>query len=165
MGVIFFLSTRAGGTQNSNGLIIWFLGYINPEFLHTLNEYQLYCLDFALRKFCHVSEYFILYLLVFRALRHGRYEAGRTPLKLFFGALALTMLYAITDEFHQMFVKGRSPAIKDVLIDSSGGLLSLGITLWFHIVSAIELRMKRTSTTVSFATETSETPETIRAVQ
>jgi len=40
--------------------------------------------------------------------------------------LLLTVLYAITDEFHQSFVPGRHPSLVDALvIDSSGAALML----------------------------------------
>ena len=35
--------------------------------------------------------------------------------------------YAATDEFHQLFVPGRSGQLKDVLIDTAGGALGLGL--------------------------------------
>lgn len=38
----------------------------------------------------------------------------------------LAILYALTDEYHQSFVAGRHPALRDVLLfDNLGGLLSL----------------------------------------
>jgi len=41
-------------------------------------------------------------------------------------AWQLTILYALTDEYHQSFVAGRHPSIWDVLIfDNLGALLSL----------------------------------------
>lgn len=40
-------------------------------------------------------------------------------------------LYSITDEIHQVFVPGRSGEIGDVLIDSSGVLVGIGIVLLF----------------------------------
>jgi VanZ family protein len=49
-------------------------------------------------------------------------------------ALGLSILYAITDEFHQGFVKGRSASPLDVLIDVSGSLACLlCLLLWFGI--------------------------------
>ena len=38
------------------------------------------------------------------------------------------MLYACTDEFHQSFVPGRVAAVHDVLIDSAGAWLALGLS-------------------------------------
>ena len=34
----------------------------------------------------------------------------------------ICMLYAVTDEFHQGFVDGRSPKVMDVCIDTAGGI-------------------------------------------
>jgi VanZ family protein len=40
----------------------------------------------------------------------------------------LTILYALTDEFHQSFVPGRNPAIWDILIfDNFGALILIGL--------------------------------------
>lgn len=55
-------------------------------------------------------------------------------------ALLICILYAISDEIHQIFVPGRSGEIRDVVIDSSGS--STGI-LVYSIVSQIIERMNR----------------------
>ena len=44
-------------------------------------------------------------------------------------AWLLTILYALTDEYHQSFVAGRHPSIWDVLVfDNLGALLALWLT-------------------------------------
>ena len=40
-------------------------------------------------------------------------------------ALILSVIYAISDEFHQSFVPGRDASIRDILTDSAGIILSL----------------------------------------
>jgi VanZ family protein len=48
-------------------------------------------------------------------------------------AMALAVLCAITDEFHQGFVTGRHPAAVDIGIDATGALIALaaiGIIRW-----------------------------------
>jgi len=69
--------------------------------------------DTILRKGAHMTEYAILGLLLFRAL--GR----EVP------ALALGIAYAITDEIHQHFVRGRHASPIDVLIDTVGVAIGL----------------------------------------
>ena len=72
--------------------------------------------DFLLRKIAHVTEFFILSYLLYRAF------ATSFSLKkglLFFCVGGLCLLYAISDELHQSFVPTRSPAFIDVMIDSS----------------------------------------------
>ena len=73
--------------------------------------------DFLLRKAAHVTEYFVLAGLLHRALKgsfHGR--------EMVFLALAagLTLLYGVSDEWHQHFVPGRHASIGDILIDAVG---------------------------------------------
>jgi len=40
-------------------------------------------------------------------------------------ALLLVVLYAATDEFHQLFVPNRQASVIDVLIDSTGAFIGL----------------------------------------
>ena len=72
--------------------------------------------DTVLRKCAHVAEYVVLAYLLARAL--GR----ETP------AFVAGVLYAISDEVHQSFVRGRHAAPIDVAIDAAG--LLLGLLLW-----------------------------------
>ena len=74
-------------------------------------------LNFVLKKSAHFFSYALLAILFRRAL-YGRPGSDLT-------ALILTLLYAISDEFHQSFVPGRSPRATDVLIDLAGALTAL----------------------------------------
>ena len=40
-------------------------------------------------------------------------------------ALAFCLLVASFDEFHQMFVQGRTPLVTDVFIDTAGGIFGI----------------------------------------
>jgi VanZ family protein len=44
-------------------------------------------------------------------------------------ALGVCMLYAASDEVHQIFIPGRGAQVKDVLIDSAGAFVGIGIAL------------------------------------
>ena len=69
--------------------------------------------DTVLRKCAHVAEYAILALLLYRAL--GR----ELP------AFLIGFAYAITDEVHQEFVRGRHASPFDVSMDAAGLVLGL----------------------------------------
>jgi VanZ family protein len=79
-------------------------------------------LDFVIRKLGHMAVFGVLALLLWRAL--AMTTALRRP---WLWALALTVLYAITDEFHQSFVAGRSASMRDVGIDAAGALAAVAI--------------------------------------
>ena len=79
-------------------------------------------LDFVIAKLGHMAIFGVLALLLWRAL------AGTTTLRRPWAwALALTVLYAITDELHQAFVPGRNASLGDVGIDAAGALIAVAI--------------------------------------
>lgn len=45
-------------------------------------------------------------------------------------ALMITVLYGLTDEFHQIFVQARTARLEDVVADGVGGIIALaGISI------------------------------------
>jgi VanZ family protein len=79
-------------------------------------------LDFLVRKAGHMAVFGVLALLAWRGL------AVTTSWQRPWGwALALAVLYAMTDEFHQGFVAGRHPSPVDVGIDAVGALIAIAV--------------------------------------
>lgn len=74
-----------------------------------------------IRKLAHLSIYLILGILVYLTLTEYKVK------KIIIYALIICLAYAISDEFHQLFVKGRSGEVRDVIIDTLGS--SIGIIL------------------------------------
>ena len=72
--------------------------------------------SFYVRKIAHISEYLILGLLMFNTLKQFNI------LNIYYDII-LCVLYSCTDEFHQLFINGRSGSFRDVLIDTIGILL------------------------------------------
>ena len=72
--------------------------------------------DLVLRKLAHLTEYAILGVLLARAL-------ARPHLAILAGGL-----YAVSDEIHQSFVRGRHGVWYDVLIDTAG--VTIGVLVW-----------------------------------
>ncbi len=83
--------------------------------LKLFNISQTHALVYIVRKTAHFTLYFVLALLVTKATNHNRYIT----------AILVTLVYAITDELHQMFSLGRSGEIADVLVDTAGGAVAL----------------------------------------
>ena len=86
----------------------------------------------VLRKVAHATEYAILAVLSFRVFRRYR----ERPKALIY-SLCLCIIYAMLDEFHQSFIPGRGPSLRDVGIDSLGaGIAVLVLRKFFpHEVS------------------------------
>ena len=78
---------------------------------------------FSADKLLHVVEYAILGYLVARALGYGLQEIKI----LFVRALVVCVLYGISDELHQWFVPYRVVSVMDILADSAGSFLGIGI--------------------------------------
>ena len=85
------------------GIIFWLSSVPN---LKTNLQY-----DFILRKIAHCVEYFILTFFLHRAFK-GSFNMG--IFQLFVYPAALSFFYAVSDEFHQSFVPGRSASVRDV---------------------------------------------------
>ncbi len=72
-------------------------------------------------KLVHMIEYGILYLLVRHAIVR---TAAYNKREVFVLALMITVLYGLTDEFHQIFVVARTSRLEDVVADGVGGILA-----------------------------------------
>jgi len=82
-------------------------------------------IDLVFKKTAHFCAYGLLMILWYQALQTVR-PATRSSL---FLALALTVLYAASDEWHQTFIPNRSGQLADVLVDTAGALTVLLVIL------------------------------------
>lgn len=88
------------------------------------------------RKSAHFSEYGVFSGLIFGSVAFLLRYFKKSPYKAAFVSPVFCLVYAASDEFHQSFVAGRSPELKDVIIDTSGGIVAAGgICLIMLIVS------------------------------
>lgn len=77
----------------------------------------------------HFIEYAILALFLFRALRH---REAASPGKAALLSLIASVLYGMSDEFHQSFVPNRQPSLWDVAMDGLGAATALAIAIAWH---------------------------------
>ena len=94
-GVIFFFSSQPASSLPSTSQLI--------------------------QKSAHVVEYAVLAFVLWRALS-GHLLAHTTALTL---AWLISVVYATSDELHQMFVPGRNPSLVDIGIDALGATAGL----------------------------------------
>lgn len=113
--IIFVMSNQPGDvSSNQSELVLKIFKAIGID----LNMYWGELATLIIRKLAHFTEYLILYILVYNAI-----NSVKSIRKNLFIAIIITCIYAITDEVHQYFIPGRVMSIKDILIDSLGGLL------------------------------------------
>lgn len=80
--------------------------------------------DFLSKKFAHIFEYIVLMFFMFRAV------GEKNPAK----AFLYSLVFAFTDEIHQLFIPTRTGKLRDVGIDSIGLIISsiliIKLRLW-----------------------------------
>jgi VanZ family protein len=127
MVAIFSASGDKQSFQHSSRIVGPLLHWLLPN----LSEHAVYNVVIAVRKCAHLTEYAILAILVWRAVRKPAWRDTRPWYWSEAGvALWMSALYAATDEFHQTFVASREGCLRDVLIDSSGAAIGL-LVLYF----------------------------------
>lgn len=94
-------------------------------------------LQFITRKSAHFIGYMILGIL--SILTFLQFEKINKKPQF---AFLLCVVYAISDEIHQLFVPGRSGQLRDVMIDSSGSFV--GIVLVLLCIKVLKGRKKLT---------------------
>jgi len=77
--------------------------------------------DFFIGKIAHLTEYAILFILWFHAIYKNSVVKGKNWII----PLVLTVLYAGSDEIHQLFIPTRTGMARDVIIDGIGGIIGL----------------------------------------
>ena len=82
----------------------------------------------TLRTLAHFSLYFILGLFLMSAMIMS-FGHKKSFVYLFVLSMILILMYALSDEYHQSFIPGRSAQLIDIVVDFSGGLLSSIIVL------------------------------------
>lgn len=117
MGVIFFFSSQPGEESEAVS------GFIVEKLIAIFGSADSY----IIRKGGHVIEYFILGMLTFAFLKSAEVKKHA-----FFAAL-VCMIYAATDELHQMFVPGRGPGVRDVILDTVASIFGI-----FFLFAAIK---------------------------
>ena len=120
MVVIFMLSHQSASiSSGQSGVFVEQLHYIAPSV-----DQQL--LTFLVRKGAHIFAYFVLGILTFNAL--WRVDLSKFKFNYPVGlSVIVCALYAVSDEFHQLFVSGRSGEIRDIMIDSCAAMIGVFI--------------------------------------
>lgn len=134
MTVIFCFSAQPADVSTDTSLRVGMtIGKMSvPDFSKLPKEEQMdYAkkIEFPVRKMAHATEYAILGCLLTNLC------LSLSMKKAYMWSWLMGSAYAATDEFHQLFVPGRSGQITDVMIDSVGCLIGCLVTcLILHLV-------------------------------
>ena len=128
MGFIFSMSCEnAEESSNTSGQTIRVVLSAVPGFEEQPEEVKVNIIEklqFIVRKSAHFIGYMILGILASGLiLYYGNIN------KKYLLAFLICVIYAISDEIHQLFVPGRAGQVRDVLIDSAGSLLGIIIVM------------------------------------
>ncbi|MEI6578324.1 MAG: VanZ family protein [Eubacteriales bacterium] len=128
MIVIYLLSSQIA--DESAKLSNEFLAKIMELFNITMEPY-------TIRKIAHGLEYFGLAILIFNA----SYQTWQKSKPYF--SFIFTLLFAISDEIHQIFVPGRACRFFDVCVDSIGAIAGILLCLSaVYIINKLKRRRK-----------------------
>ena len=116
---IFWLSTEGFGSEHSKSMLQGLLNLlhinVSSEILEVLNS--------ILRKLAHVVEYAILSILLYFLFWSGNRFIWR--IRSAYWCIVGASAYALTDEFHQLFVHGRGASLFDCCIDATGAAVGM----------------------------------------
>ena len=90
-------------------------------------------INIILRKGAHLFEFLILAILVAWVMVSYEITGRRAVVYVLF----IVLLYAVSDEFHQLFVPGRTARVQDILIDFIGGII--GTVIFYTLKSKFKL--------------------------
>ena len=126
LAVIFSASSDTKSYEHTSRFFEPFLHWLFPQMSQATVDH----IHYLVRKTGHLTEFALLALLLWRAIRQPQKndprpwrwdEAGLS--------LAAVFLYAASDEFHQIFMPSRTALVSDVIIDTTGGAIGL-LLLW-----------------------------------
>jgi VanZ family protein len=124
MGVIFSASSDRGSGERSSRIIGPIVHWLFPHWPAAQVEEVVY----MARKIAHLVEFAILGWLAWHLLRKPvRQDQRPWRWSQAGGALLWVVVYAASDEFHQLFVPSRQASVRDVLIDTCGGAAGLAL--------------------------------------
>lgn len=123
--LISVLSTSALHAGFTYRLVRSLLRFFHPD----VSPATIFFVHTMVRKGAHVTEYFVFSLLLWRALRADALALWRWRWAL--GALALSLIFAGLDEWHQLFERGRTGSVLDVGFNTAGAVLAQ-FWLWWR---------------------------------
>ena len=136
IAVFIFIMSSRDSTQSSNTSSGFIKAVVDalPHLKNLSDEQKLNIvaeMQFIVRKMAHGAIYFLLGLVTSLAMLCYEIKLWKRPAI----SLGICLLYAVSDEIHQLFVPGRSGEIRDVLIDFTGALTATMLVLLVRFIT------------------------------
>ncbi len=125
IAAIWMFSGESFSATSTSGLLEPLLRWLYPE----ISWRTMVRAHFFARKAAHVTEYAVLAMLAFRALRLSLDVSAPRLVGL---ALSLVIAVAALDELRQSFLATRTGSLADVAINLAGGALGVALIVCFH---------------------------------
>lgn len=139
----FSMETAEQSDQTSGSISREVVRIVHPDYdkLEPVRQKSIFdTIQHIVRKCAHFTEYMILGFVIRLCLESWFGHKMRRNRSLAISGAAVAILYACTDEIHQLSIDGRSGQWTDVLVDSSGVLI--GVTLGTLLIKALNGKMQ-----------------------
>lgn len=114
---------------------------IQNRIIHEQKDIVIQKVEAVIRKVAHYSIYALGGILIINCMYTFTSQEKRAIIY----STIIGVIYAVSDEMHQLFINGRSGKVTDVIIDSLGILT--GITIYLLIQKIFKIFAKRTNVT------------------
>ena len=144
--MIFSLSAESAdeSAETSGGLVEKIIAFLFPDFdslSEAAKQKMLDLISFIVRKAAHFTIYAVLGVLAL--LNTITFKSIALKYRVLIASL-FSLIYAVGDELHQLYVPGRSGEIRDVFIDFSGALSGVVVLLVFKKLCRLQIIKKYT---------------------
>lgn len=141
---IYWFSAKpaAESKMQSGGIVDWLIQIFVTDYDSLPKEQQTSItesLSTVVRKGAHMAEYAVLSIILYALL--SKWNLIECRWKRVMAVWSGTVVFAVSDELHQIFVPGRSGEVTDVLIDGTGALI--GIAIAVTVACILEKRRDR----------------------
>ena len=133
MILIFLLSNEVANVSSGHSAVI--VNAVLNSIHINLNES---ILTFLIRKAAHIFMYFVLGALMLNVVRAHKVSIKKAILL----SIVFSLAYASFDEIHQLFIRGRSGELRDVIIDITASIIGIGIFYVFYRIRLNHLNNK-----------------------
>ena len=125
MLLIFAGSSDVLSAEHTSRFLVPFLRWLDPQ----ISIAAIAQINLVLRKLGHLTEYAVLAALLWRALRATLRSTSTVSIAAI--TVAVSGLFAASDEFHQSFVATRTASETDIFIDVCGAVIGVAMCLVF----------------------------------